>query len=102
MIKEKRPDATVALFWHIPWPNPEVFAICPYQQEILDGMLGCDLIGFHVQFHCNNFLDTANRLIESRVDAEKFSVVRGAEGDVHPGLSDQHRRLFRRQTRPRR
>ncbi len=76
MIKEKRPDATVALFWHIPWPNPEVFAICPYQQEILDGMLGCDLIGFHVQFHCNNFLDTVNRLIEARVDAEKFSVVR--------------------------
>ncbi len=76
MIKEKRPDATIALFWHIPWPNPEVFAICPYQQEILDGMLGCDLIGFHVQFHCNNFLETANRLTECRVDTEKFSVVR--------------------------
>jgi len=39
-------------------------------------MLGCDLIGFHVQNHCNNFLDTANRLMESRVDTEKFSVVR--------------------------
>lgn len=76
MIKEKRPDATIALFWHIPWPNPEVFAICPYQQEILDGMLACDLIGFHTQVHCNNFLDTANRLIECRVDTEKFSVVR--------------------------
>ena len=76
MIKEKRPDATIALFWHIPWPNPEVFAICPYQQEILDGMLSCDLIGFHVQYHCNNFLDTANRLVECRVDTEKFSVVR--------------------------
>ncbi len=75
MIKEKRPDATVALFWHIPWPNPEVFAICPYHLEILDGMLGCDLIGFHVQNHCNNFLDTVNRLIECRVDTEKFSVV---------------------------
>ncbi|TRZ93944.1 trehalose-6-phosphate synthase [bacterium] len=76
MIKEKRPDTTIALFWHIPWPNPEVFAICPYQQEILDGMLACDLIGFHVQVLCNNFLDTANRLIECRVDTEKFSVVR--------------------------
>lgn len=76
MIKEKRPDATVALFWHIPWPNPENFLICPYQTEILEGMLGCDLIGFHVQNHCNNFLDTANRLLESRVDTEKFSVVR--------------------------
>ncbi|MBU1124867.1 MAG: trehalose-6-phosphate synthase [Candidatus Omnitrophica bacterium] len=76
MIKERRPDATIALFWHIPWPNPEIFSICPYQEEILEGMLGCDLIGFHVQNHCNNFLDTANRLLESRVDTEKFSVVR--------------------------
>jgi trehalose 6-phosphate synthase len=76
MIKEKRPDATIALFWHIPWPTPEAFSICPYRKEILDGMLGCDLIGFHVQSHCNNFLDTANRLLESRVDTEKFSVVR--------------------------
>jgi len=76
MIKEKRPDATIALFWHIPWPTPESFSICPYRKEILDGMLGCDLIGFHVQSHCNNFLDTANRLLESRVDTEKFSVVR--------------------------
>src|SRR3989338_2397388 len=78
MIKEKRPDATIALFWHIPWPNPEVFAICPYQQEILDGMLSCDLIGFHVQYHCNNFLDTTNRLTECRIDTEKFSVNRGS------------------------
>ncbi len=85
MIKESRPDATIALFWHIPWPNPEVFSICPYHQEILDGMLGCDLIGFHVQFHCNNFLETANRLIESRVDTEKFSIVRaGRETVIKP------------------
>ncbi|MFZ5800211.1 MAG: trehalose-6-phosphate synthase [Candidatus Omnitrophota bacterium] len=79
LIKEKRPDATVALFWHIPWPNPEKFSICPYQQQILEGMLGCDLIGFHVQFHCNNFLETVNRLLESRVDLEKFSVVRAGK-----------------------
>jgi len=76
MIKEKRPDTTIALFWHIPWPTPEAFSICPYRKEILEGMLGCDLIGFHVQNHCNNFLDTTNRLLESRVDLEKFSIVR--------------------------
>ncbi|MDD5044197.1 MAG: trehalose-6-phosphate synthase [Candidatus Omnitrophica bacterium] len=76
MIKEKRPDTTIALFWHIPWPNPEVFSTCPYQEQILEGMLACDLIGFHVQSHCNNFLETANRLLESRVDTEKFSIVR--------------------------
>ncbi|MFA6320941.1 MAG: trehalose-6-phosphate synthase [Candidatus Omnitrophota bacterium] len=79
MIKAKRPDATIALFWHIPWPNPEVFSICPYQTEILDGMLGCDLIGFHVQYHCNNFIDTANRMLECRVDTERFSIVRSAK-----------------------
>lgn len=76
MIKEKRPDVRIALFWHIPWPNPEVFSTCPYQEQILEGMLACDLIGFHVQSHCNNFLETANKLLESRVDTEKFSVVR--------------------------
>jgi len=76
MIKEKRPDVRIALFWHIPWPNPEVFSTCPYQKQILEGMLACDLIGFHVQSHCNNFLETTNKLLESRVDTEKFSVVR--------------------------
>ncbi len=79
MIKAQRPDAVIALFWHIPWPNPEAFSICPYQVEILDGMLGCDLIGFHVQYHCNNFIDTANRLLECRIDMEKFSIVRSGK-----------------------
>lgn len=76
MIKARRPDVVVALFWHIPWPNPEVFSVCPYQKQILNGMLACDLIGFHVQYHCNNFLETANRLLECRLDTEKFSIVR--------------------------
>ncbi|MDA8325797.1 MAG: trehalose-6-phosphate synthase [Nitrospiraceae bacterium] len=76
LIKEKRPDARVALFWHIPWPNPEAFGICPWQQEILMGMLGADLVGFHIQFHCNNFLDTVDRFLESKTDWEQFSVSR--------------------------
>lgn len=85
MIKKKRPDVTIALFWHIPWPNPEVFATCPYQEQILEGMLACDLIGFHVQMHCNNFLDTANRLLESRVDTETSKVIRfGKETYIRP------------------
>lgn len=79
IIKKKRPDATIALFWHIPWPNTEAFSICPYQAEILEGILGCDLIGFHVQYHCNNFIDTANRLLECRVDMEKFSIIRSGK-----------------------
>ena len=59
-----RPDARVAMFWHIPWPNPEAFGICPWQHELLDGLLGADLIGFHTQAHCNNFLETVDRCLE--------------------------------------
>jgi trehalose 6-phosphate synthase len=76
MIKERRPDARVAIFWHIPWPNPEAFGICPWQRELLDGMLGADLIGFHVQAHCNNFLETVDYALESRIDWEHFAVNR--------------------------
>ncbi len=76
MIKERRPDARVAIFWHIPWPNPEAFGICPWQKELLDGMLGADLIGFHVQAHCNNFLETVDYALESRIDWEHFAVNR--------------------------
>jgi len=80
MIKDARPDSRVAIFWHIPWPNPESFSICPWQRELLHGMLGSDLIGFHIQFHCNNFLETVDRALESRIDWEHFLVNR----DSHP------------------
>ena len=85
MIKEARPDARVAIFWHIPWPNPEAFGICPWQRELLDGLLGADLIGFHLQSHCNNFLDTVDRALESRIDRERFALNRrGHRTSVRP------------------
>ena len=77
IVKEARPDARIALFWHIPWPNFEAFGICPFQEEILLGMLGADLVGFHTQFYCNNFLETVERTIEGRVEWDRFTVVRG-------------------------
>lgn len=76
LIKAQRPDARVAIFWHIPWPNPEAFAICPWQTDLLDGLLGADLIGFQVQAHCNNFLDTVDRALEARTVREHFAVER--------------------------
>ena len=76
MIKQKRPDARVAIFWHIPWPNPEAFGICPWQRELVEGLLGADMVGFHIQSHCNNFLQTADRVLESRIDWEHFTVQR--------------------------
>ncbi len=85
MIKAARPDARVAIFWHIPWPNPEAFGICPWQREVLDGLLGADLIGFHLQAHCNNFLESVDRTLESRIDREHFAVNRaGHLTYVHP------------------
>ncbi len=76
MVKERRPDAKIALFWHIPWPNPEAFGISPWARGLLHGMLGADLVGFHIQFHCNNFLDTVDRMLESRIDWEQFAINR--------------------------
>jgi alpha,alpha-trehalose-phosphate synthase [UDP-forming] len=75
MIKEKRPDALTLQFWHIPWPNPEAFRICPWKKELLDGLLGNDLLGFHIRYHCNNFLDTVEREIEARPDKERAAIV---------------------------
>src|SRR5216117_4160455 len=74
MIKEILPAATIISFWHIPWPNPEAFAICPWREELLDGLLGSTILGFHTQFHVNNFVDTVDRLVEARVDREMFTV----------------------------
>ena len=74
LVKRDKPNAKVAIFWHIPWPNPESFGICPWQREILNGMLGADLIGFHTQYHCNNFLETVSNVLEARVLWENFSV----------------------------
>lgn len=76
LVKAARPDARVAIFWHIPWPNPQVFGICPWQAELLDGLLGADLIGFHIQSHCNYFLSTVDDALESRIDWEHFAVER--------------------------
>ena len=76
MVKDARPDARVAIFWHIPWANPEVFGICPWQRELVDGLLGADLIGFHTQTHCNNFLETVDRALEALTEWDRFAVNR--------------------------
>ena len=79
MIRDELPNATIITFWHIPWPNPESFAICPFGREIVAGMLGSSILGFHTQFHCNNFVDTVDRLLEARVDRESFDVSFGGK-----------------------
>jgi trehalose 6-phosphate synthase len=74
MIRERLPHATIISFWHIPWPNAESFGILPWREEILQGLLGSSILGFHTQYHCNNFFDTVDRFLEARVDRDAFSI----------------------------
>ena len=85
LVKQKNPNLIVAQFWHIPWPNPEVFRTFPWKEELLDGMLGNDLLGFHLRFHCQNFLETVDSMLEAKVDRERFEITRrGKTTTVRP------------------
>jgi len=79
-IRERLPRATILTFWHIPWPNVERLGICPWPAELLEGLLGSSILGFHTQAHCNNFLDAADRFLEARIDRANNAV-------VHKGLT---------------
>ena len=70
MIRKKLPRATIITFWHIPWPNPESFGICPWRTELLKGMLGSSILGFHTRYHCKNFIETVDRFLETRIEHE--------------------------------
>jgi len=74
MIREKLPQATILTFWHIPWPNPESFGICPWRREILQGMLGSTILGFHTRYHCKNFIETVDRYLEARIEHEHSAI----------------------------
>ncbi|WP_375184485.1 trehalose-6-phosphate synthase [Aquabacterium sp.] len=74
MLRERLPKATIITFWHIPWPNPESFGICPWAREILEGMLGSTILGFHTPYHCQNFMATVDRFLEARITQEDQSV----------------------------
>ena len=76
-LRQRLPRATILTFWHIPWPNAERFGICPWARELLDGLLGSSIVGFHTQAHCNNFIESVDRYLESRLDRERQSVVQG-------------------------
>ncbi|MEJ5991678.1 trehalose-6-phosphate synthase [Ramlibacter sp. PS3R-8] len=77
MVRRKLPRATILTFWHIPWPNPESFGICPWRSEILEGMLGSTILGFHTRYHCKNFLETVDRYLEARIEHEHSTITFG-------------------------
>ena len=85
LVREKLPNATIITFWHIPWPNSETFGICPWKEDIVHGLLGSSVLGFHTQFHCNNFIETVDHFVESRIDREQASITLGGhETHVRP------------------
>jgi len=77
MLRALCPQAILAHFWHIPWPNPEIFRICPWKHQILEGLLGNDILGFHTRYHCDNFIATVDRELEARPDRERSAIVYG-------------------------
>ena len=77
MIRDILPRATIITFWHIPWPSAERVGICPWREELLSGLLGSSVVGFHTQLHCNNFIDSVDAFMESRIDRESTAVVQG-------------------------
>jgi trehalose 6-phosphate synthase len=82
ILKNANPKLIVAHFWHIPWPNRETFRVFPWKEELLDGLLGNDLLGFHLRYHCQNFLDTVDRAMEAKVDHERLEITRGGSVTV--------------------
>jgi trehalose 6-phosphate synthase len=75
LIRQRLPRATIIMFWHIPWADPQHFGICPWRKELLEGMLGASILGFHTQFDCNNFVESVERFLEARTDREQNAIV---------------------------
>jgi alpha,alpha-trehalose-phosphate synthase [UDP-forming] len=82
MLKNDAPNLLIAQFWHIPWPNRETLRAFPWKEELLDGMLGNDLLGFHVRYHCANFLDAVEREVEAKVDHPRGEITRGGKSTM--------------------
>jgi trehalose 6-phosphate synthase/phosphatase len=74
LLRERKPGATIALFWHIPWPNEETFGVCPWKQDMLSHLLMADILAFHTMHHCRNFLSTVDRFVECQIDHEHMTV----------------------------
>ncbi len=77
LIRDRLPHATIITFWHIPWPNPESFGICPWRQELIEGLLGSTILGFHTRYQAKNFIETADRFLETRIEHETSMISYG-------------------------
>ncbi|GAB4417243.1 MAG: hypothetical protein OHK0032_13280 [Thermodesulfovibrionales bacterium] len=74
MMRNERPELTIAHFWHIPWPDWSVFRVCPHAKEILEGLLGNDLIGFQIPLFVKNFMDCVSECLDADIDYQRPAV----------------------------
>ncbi|MGB3351271.1 MAG: trehalose-6-phosphate synthase [Mycobacterium sp.] len=85
MLRMLRPDLTIGFFLHIPFPPVELFMQMPWRSEIIDGLLGADLVGFHLPGGAQNFLILARRLAGANTSRASVGV-RSRFGEVHVGF----------------
>lgn len=82
-LRQLKPQARIAFFHHTPFPAPDVFNILPWREEIVDSLLQCDLVGFHVPRYARNFADVARVLRDAKVE----QVVRVDKGMSSVGMA---------------
>jgi alpha,alpha-trehalose-phosphate synthase [UDP-forming] len=82
MLRNANANLAIAQFWHIPWPNCEVFGAFPWREEILGGMLGNDLLGFHLPHYCQNFLASVDCSLEARIDRAESEICWGGHATL--------------------
>jgi trehalose 6-phosphate synthase/phosphatase len=75
MLRERRPGLPIGIFWHVPFPPEQLFRILPWRGELLTGMLGADLIGFHTHAYVKHFLDCCERIMGISVDRDAGEVI---------------------------
>ena len=63
LLRQRLPDLAIMHFWHVPWPLWELYRACPWRRELLEGLLGNDLLGFHLVQYCQNFLECTKRVL---------------------------------------
>ena len=73
-IRQRVPASTIVSSWHIPWPSPRRFAECRWARELLDGLLGSDILGFQTDIDCRNCLHTIALLLDAEVDLARRTV----------------------------
>jgi trehalose 6-phosphate synthase len=81
MLRERRPDAIVVAFWHVPWPAAEQFSLCPYGREIVEGLLGSNILGFQTSTHVANFMRCVDDSAAQTVD-RRLGIVRDGDRTV--------------------